>query len=112
MTTGERQQEQSAGRAIGDHRGIFHVEQFQAVEQQPGQRGGRSVCSRGQRPGMRSQREVDRDAAVAVLERDDDVTPQIMIREPPAKKTSAAPGRTIARPGARAGFPVFRIPWV
>jgi hypothetical protein len=30
---------------------------------------------------MRSQREVDRDAAVAVLERDDDVTPQIMIRE-------------------------------
>src|SRR5215469_11340496 len=30
---------------------------------------------------MRSQREVDRDAAVAVLERGDDVTPQVMIRE-------------------------------
>jgi hypothetical protein len=30
---------------------------------------------------MRSQREVDRDAAVVILERDDDVTPQIMIRE-------------------------------
>jgi hypothetical protein len=30
---------------------------------------------------MRSQREVDGDAAVAVFERDDDVTPQVTVRE-------------------------------
>ena len=33
MITGERQQKQSTGRVVGDHRGIFYLEQFQAVEQ-------------------------------------------------------------------------------
>jgi hypothetical protein len=37
MTGGQRQQEQPAGRIVGDHRGIFHVEQVEAVGQQPGQ---------------------------------------------------------------------------
>jgi hypothetical protein len=40
---------------------------------------------------MRSQREVDRDAAVAVLERDDDVTPQIApVRERLARRDRKA----------------------
>ena len=65
MTGGQRQQEQSTRRVVGDHRRILHVEQFEAVELQPSQRGGRSVRSRGQRIRMRSERQIDRDAAVA-----------------------------------------------
>ena len=68
MASGKRQ-EQSTGRVVGDHGGIFHVDQLEAVEQQPGQGGGRSVRSRGQRPRMGAERKVDRDAAVAILER-------------------------------------------
>ena len=108
MAAGERQQKQSAGRVVADHRGIVHVEQFEAVEHQPGQRGGRSVCSRGQRPGMRSQREVDRDAAVAVLERGNDVTPQVMIRERAGEEDKRRPpaGRSPGQ-GPEPGFQPF-----
>jgi hypothetical protein len=81
MASGERQQEQPAGRVVGDHRGIVYVEQVKAVEQQPGQRRSRPVRSLRQRPGMRTQWKVDRDAAMAVLKRGDNVPPQFMIRE-------------------------------
>ena len=108
MTTIQRQQEQPAGRVVGDRRGIFHVEQFEAVEQQPSQRGGRSVCSRGQRPPMRSQREVDRDAAVAVLERDDDITPQVTVRERAGEEDERRPmTRRSPGQGSEPGFQPF-----
>lgn len=111
MSGGERQQEQSAGRVVGDDGGIFDVEEFEAVEQQSSQRGGRSVCPRGQWPRMRSQREVDRDAAVAVLERADDVTPQVVIRQRAGEEDQRrGRDRTTAKPAVRAVFPVLRIP--
>ena len=107
----QREQEQSAGRVVGDHRGVFRAEQVEAVQQQPGQRRRRPVGPRGQRPGVRSERQVDGDAAVAVLERGDDVTPQVMIRERAGEEDER---RSLAGrlPGqrCRAGFPAFRIP--
>jgi MFS transporter, DHA2 family, methylenomycin A resistance protein len=45
MAGGEGQQQEAAGRVVRDHGGVGHVEQVQAVEQQPRQRGGRPVCS-------------------------------------------------------------------
>ena len=81
MTGGQRQQEQSTGCVVGDHRGVVDLEQLEAVEHQPSQRDRRPVRSRPTAATMRSQREIDRDAAVAVLERGDDVAPQIAIRE-------------------------------
>ena len=113
MAGGQRQQEQPAGGVVGDHRGVVHVEQVEAVEQQPGQRGGRPVGSLRQRPRMRAEREVDRDAAVAVLERGDDVTPQVAVRERAGEEDERRPvaGRSPGQrpePGfQRSGFPAF-----
>jgi hypothetical protein len=108
MAGRKRQQQQAAGCVIGDHRGVGHVEQFEAVEQQPCQRRGRPVCSWRQRPWVRSQGEVDRDAAVAILERGDDVTPQIAVRERPGEEDERRPlaGRSV-RQGSKTGFQLF-----
>lgn len=75
MAAGQRKQEQPTSRVVGDHRDIVDIEQLETVEEQPSQRGGRSVRPRRQRPRMGCQREVDRDAAIASLEREDDVAP-------------------------------------
>jgi len=40
---------------------------------------------------MRSQREVDRDAPVAVLQRDDNVTPQVTIRDRTSEENKRRP---------------------
>ena len=111
MTRGQRQQEQPAGRVVGDDGRVLDLEQFEAVEHQPGERGGRSVRARGQRMGVRPEREVDRDAAVAVLERGDDVTPQVPVRERAGEEDErrALSGRP-ARQRGRAGSPAFGIP--
>jgi hypothetical protein len=59
---------------------------------------------------MRPQREIDRDAAVAILERDDDVTPQIAIRERACEEderrasTRRSPGQ-----GPKPSFQPFRF---
>jgi hypothetical protein len=46
---GQGQQEQPARRVVDDHGGVVHVEQVEAVEKQPGQRGGRPVRARRER---------------------------------------------------------------
>jgi hypothetical protein len=60
---------------------------------------------------MRSQREVDRDAAVAILKRDDDVTPQIAIRERACEEDERGPstGRSPGQ-GSKPSFRAFPIP--
>src|SRR5260370_34964385 len=57
---------------------------------------------------MRSQREVDRDAPVAVLERDDHVTPQVAIRERAGEEDDGRPaaGRS-PRQGPEPGVQPF-----
>ena len=105
MSSGQRQQEQPAGGVVGDHRGVVDIQQFQAVEQQPGKRDSRPVRSLGQRPGMRSQRKVDRDAAVVVLKRGDDVAPEVVIRERAREEDECGPpaGRVPGQ-GTEPGF--------
>jgi hypothetical protein len=108
MTGAKRQQQQAAGGVIGDHGGVGHVEQLQAVEQQPSQRRGGPVCSGKQRPRVRPQGEVDRDAAVAILERGDDVTPQVAVRERSGEEDERRPSaRRPVRQGSKAGFQRF-----
>jgi hypothetical protein len=74
MPDGQRQQKQPAGRVVGGHGGTVDVEQLQAVQEQPGERGGRPVRAVGQRAEFRR-------LAVRVL----------TAREPTAWSASATP---------------------
>jgi hypothetical protein len=57
---------------------------------------------------VRSEGEVDRDATVAILERGDDVTPQVAVRERSGEEDEHRPlARRPVRQGPKTGFERF-----
>src|SRR6185437_3209730 len=67
--------------------------------------GGRAVGPLMQGPGVRAERKVDRDAAVAVLQRGDDVAPQVVVRERAGVEDDGRPrARRVPGEGTEPGF--------